>query len=402
MISLTLQIMSNSVLTVLRFILLISLALALLEALVYVLFHRRPKNVLLGIALLLLGMAFLVGFLRYVWRAPSLNSTLKLAIGVALVLIELGLYWLLSTSRHSRLGLAYLLLAPALVGISVLIIYPFLFNVYLAFTNMSMTTIRTYTFSLSNGINNFKSVFTGVVAHDATFWQVLFRTILWTAINIVFHVSGGMALALLLNRHMRFRGIYRTLLIFPWAIPQTIACMALRSEFNQNYGFFNALLSTPFMTNLGLHPVNWLTDPTWAFVALCVSNIWLGIPFMMVIILGGLQSISKEYYEASEIDGASAVDQFRNITIPLLRPVLTPSIILGTVWTFNALNVVYLITGGNPQEKTDILVSSLYRAAFDFYRYGFAAAFGLVIFGFLLIFALVYIKASGGLKAAYE
>ena len=402
MISLTPQIMSTSFVTVLRFVIGIVVAWLLLEAVVYVLFHRPPKNLGMRLIVLLLAVALVFLFSRYVWPNKGLDMVKKAAIGVVLLLAYLGVYWAVGNPRASHLGIAYSLLAPAVIGIAALIIYPFVYNVYLAFTNMSMTTIKTYTFSLANGINNFRAVFTGVVAHDATFWQVLLRTILWTAINIVFHVSGGMLLALLLNRPMRFKGIYRTLLIFPWAIPQTIACMALRAEFNQNFGFFNALLRTPLAMSIGLHPVNWLTDPVWAFVALCISNIWLGIPFMMVIILGGLQSISKEFYEASEIDGASSTYQFRHITLPLLRPVLTPSIILGTVWTFNALNVVYLITGGNPQEKTDILVSSLYRAAFDFYRYGFAAAFGLVIFMFLFLFAIAYIRMTGGLKAAYE
>jgi arabinogalactan oligomer/maltooligosaccharide transport system permease protein len=123
---------------------------------------------------------------------------------------------------------------------------------------------------------------------------------------------------------------------------------------------------------------------------------------MSVIILGGLQSISTEYYEAAEIDGASKWQQFWNVTIPLLRPVLTPSIILGTVWTFNRFDVIYLISQGGPQEKTDILVSSMYKAAFQFYRYGFTAMFALVIFVILLIFALVYIRISGGLKSAYD
>ncbi|MGQ9492777.1 MAG: carbohydrate ABC transporter permease [Anaerolineae bacterium] len=397
MISLTPQIMGTSLITVLRFLLMIIGALALVEAVVYTLFHRRPRNVLFGLVMLALTALLLFVFMRYVRSASGLSLTRKVGIGITFLLADLALYWLLSCPRITKLGLAYLLLTPALIGITGLILYPFAYNVYLAFTNMSMTTVRTYSFSLQNGLNNFKAVFTGVVAHDATFWQVLWRSILWTAINVFFHVTGGMALALLLNRPMRFRGLYRTLLVFPWAIPQTIACMSFRNEFNYHYGFFNVLLRT-----LGLKPINWLTDPFWAFVAVCIANIWLGIPFMMVIILGGLQSISQEYYEAAEMDGASGWQQFRNITLPLLRPVTTPAIILGTVWTFNALNVIYLVTGGNPQEKTDILVSSLYKAAFDFYRYGFAAAFALVIFVFLFLFSVVYIKASGGLKAAYE
>lgn len=397
MISLTPQIMSSSLMTVLRFLVMIIAALALVEVVVYTLFHRRPKNLLVGLLTLAVAAVLVYLFLRRVWPSEGLDATRKAAVGVAFLLADLALYWWLTTPHVSRMGLAYLLLAPSLIGIAALILYPFAFNVYLAFTNMSMTTVRTYTFSLQNGINNFVAVFTGVVAHDATFWQVLGRSIAWTAINVFFHVTGGMGLALLLNRNLRFKGIYRTLLVFPWAIPQTIACMSLRNEFNYQFGFVNTLLR-----NVGLRPIPWLTDPVWAFVAVVISNVWLGIPFMMVILLGGLQSISPEYYEAAEIDGASSWQQFRNITIPLLRPVTTPAIILGTVWTFNALNVIYLITGGNPQEKTDILVSSLYKAAFDFYRYGFAAAFALVIFVFLFLFSVLYIKASGGLKAAYE
>lgn len=123
---------------------------------------------------------------------------------------------------------------------------------------------------------------------------------------------------------------------------------------------------------------------------------------MTVIILGGLQSISQEFYEAAEIDGASKWQQFRHITLPLLNPVLTPAIILGVVWTFNKFDVIYLITQGGPQEKTDILVSSMYKAAFQFYRYGFTAMFALVIFIILLIFTLVFLRVSGGLKSATD
>jgi len=229
-----------------------------------------------------------------------------------------------------------------------------------------------------------------------------------------------MVLALLLHRPMKLQGFYRTLLVFPWAIPTTIAAMALRNEFDLRYGFFNimlnnihnffaslstkvALLSPVFSwlaANIG--PVSWKQDPFWAFVSILISNIWLGIPFMAVIILGGLQSISHEYYEAAEMDGANKWQMFRNITLPLLRPVLTPAVILGVIWTFNKFDVIWLITQGGPQEKTDILVSSMYKAAFQFYRYGFTAMFALVIFFILLGFTIVYLRVTGGLKSATE
>jgi len=240
-------------------------------------------------------------------------------------------------------------------------------------------------------------VFRAPVLQRITFFPLLGRTILWTVANVVCHVTGGMILALLLNRPMRLRGLYRTLLVIPWAMPQVIACLALKGEFHYHYGFVNLMLQ-----RIGLQPIPWLRDPFWAFVAVCLSNIWLGIPFMMVIILGGLQSISQEFYEAAEIDGASWWQQFRNITLPMLRPVLTPAIILGMVWTFNNFNVIYLITGGGPMEGTDILVTALYKAVFEFYRYGFGAAFSLVIFAFLFLFAVIYVRLTGGLKGVYE
>ena len=205
-----------------------------------------------------------------------------------------------------------------------------------------------------------------------------------------------MGLALLLNRKMRLRGLYRTLLVFPWAIPQPVACLAWLGEFHYEYGFVNIMLQ-----QIGLEPIQWLSNPTWNFVAMCITNIWLGIPFMMVIILGGLQSISNEFYEAAEMDGASPWQMFRSITIPLLRPVLTPAIVLGTVWTFTNFNVPFFINQ-NELETSDTLVTALFRSAFQYFNLGDAAAFAFVVFGILLIFSVLYIRVSGGLKGVYE
>lgn len=352
-------------------------------------------------------------------QQASLTATLILFVGVGLLF---ALIQWLTGPRVSRVGLAYLLVIPAFIGVLFLIIYPFLFEIKLAFSNASLGTQATKnaSYGLQYGWQNLVTLFTGNVAKDAKFFEVLGRTVLWTVINVTCHVTFGMILALLLHRPMKLQGFYRTLLVFPWAIPTTIAAMALRNEFDLRYGFFNimlrnihdffadlstraALLSPVFSwlaANIG--PVSWKQDPFWAFVSVVISNIWLGIPFMAVIILGGLQSISHEYYEAAEIDGASKWQMFRNITLPLLRPVLTPAVILGVIWTFNKFDVIWLITQGGPQEKTDILVSSMYKAAFQFYRYGFTAMFALVIFFILLGFTIIYLKVTGGLKSATE
>jgi arabinogalactan oligomer / maltooligosaccharide transport system permease protein len=342
---------------------------------------------------------------------------------VMVVLLAVIQYW--SAPRNHRYGLAYLLILPAFLGVLFLIIYPFIFEIKLAFSNASLGTQATKNaaYGLKYGWINLVTLFTGPVAKDAKFFEVFWRTILWTVINVTFHVLGGLGLAILLHRPMKLQGVYRTLLVFPWAIPTTIAAMALRNEFDSRYGLFNILLTdlntwlttvshgTASIVGIGnlfawlaahIGPVSWKQDPFWAFVSILISNIWLGIPFMSVIILGGLQSISQEYYEAAEIDGANKWQQFRNITLPLLRPVLTPAIVLGVVWTFNKFDVIYLITQGGPQEKTDILVSSMYKAAFQFYRYGFTAMFALVIFIILFLFTLFYLRVSGGLKSAAE
>ena len=159
--------------------------------------------------------------------------------------------------------------------------------------------------------------------------------------------------------------------------------------FNQEYGSINLVLSN----FLNMNPIQWLSQPMEAFSACLLTNVWLGFPFMMVIALGGLQSIPVELYEAARVDGASRIQQFFKITLPMLKPVMIPAIILGTIWTFNNINVVWLVSnGGEPSDQTHILVSYVYKAAFNLYRYGYAAALSIVIFLILLFISILSIK----------
>ena len=454
-ISLNAEVIFERLKEVLGFLLVIVAGLGLVEVYVYQIFFRKPKalwtaivirgfQILLALAILFTLITFFEqtdlfrfkegGVVETIFRLPMIavnglqTALVNLGIveedgasapamgilGILLVGILIFIHKI-SQPRHSRLGLAYLLVLPAFLGVMFLIVYPFMYEIRLAFSNASLGTQATKnaSYGFIHGWNNLVALFTGPVAQNAKFFDVFGRTVVWTVINVVCHVSGGMGLALLLHRKMKLQGLYRTLLIFPWAIPTTIAAMALRNEFDNTYGLFNILLTNlhNFFVSAGtafswfaehIGPVSWKQDPFWAFVSILISNIWLGIPFMSVIILGGLQSISSEYYEAAEIDGANKFQMFRNITMPLLRPVLTPAVVLGVVWTFNKFDVIYLITQGGPQEKTDILVSSMYKAAFSFYRYGFTAMFALVIFVILFVFTLFYMKISGGLKSAMD
>lgn len=330
----------------------------------------------------------------------QVGLTLLVIAGIVVVLEGL-LYLLLVRLVKTRYAIPIMLVAPAVLGLLILIGYPLLWELNVSFTNMSLRNFKDPGFlGLQTGMNvglaNYIEVFTQPVLKLTGFWQLLAQTVLWTSINVFFHVSLGMALALLLHRKMRGKGIYRALIILPWAVPQIIALLIWRTEYNFEYGAVNQLLGM-----VGLGPYPWLSDPLWNFAAMVITNVWLGVPFMMVIILGGLQSIPYDYYEAAEIDGATSRQSFRAITLPLLRPVLTPAIILGTVWTFNNINVPFFINQ-NELETSDILVTALFRQAFQYNRYGDAAAFAFVIFLLLLAFTIVYVRQTGSLKGAYE
>lgn len=279
----------------------------------------------------------------------------------------------------------YLFIAPAFIVMAIMVFYPLGYGFWLSLTNMSLRTFKNPGFI---GFENYIKVF-----ENPEVFATFIRTIIWTFVNVFFHVTIGLFLAVLLNRKLPGKAFLRVLLIIPWAMPQYIAALTWKGMFNQNFGAINLFLGL-----FGIDNLPWLSDPTLTFYAAILTNIWLGFPFMMMISLGGLQSIPSELYEAADIDGAGAWAKFKNITLPLLKPTLTPAIILGTVWTFNMLNVIIIIAGGYGNRETQILVTDVYRLAFNFYRYGFAAAYSVLIFIFLLIFSVIYVKKSNIFK----
>lgn len=290
--------------------------------------------------------------------------------------------------RQNRFAYFYILPAFAVMGF--VVIYPFVYNVLISLSNMSLTHFKDWRFI---GVGHYVKVFS-----ESRFYGTLFYTIAWTVLNVFFHVVIGVSLALLLNRPLRGRALFRALLILPWALPQYITALTWRGMFNYRYGAVNLILNRYF----GVAPIEWLSTPVGAFLACLITNIWLGFPFMMVVALGALQSIPAEMYEAADIDGASRWRQLWSITVPLIKPVMVPAITLGVVWTFNNFNVIWLVSdGGKPADSTHILVSFVYRQVFNYYRYGYAAALSLVIFGILLIFSVRFIRGTKATEAVY-
>jgi arabinogalactan oligomer/maltooligosaccharide transport system permease protein len=197
---------------------------------------------------------------------------------------------------------------------------------------------------------------------------------------------------------VRGKALYRLLLIIPWAVPAYITALTWRGMFDYEFGVVNhaiIALNHYLPALLQLPVLDWLNLPNPAFAACIIANVWLGFPFMMVIALGGLQGIPQELYEAAQIDRASRWQQFWNITLPMLKPVLIPAVTLGAIWTFNNLNVVWLVSnGGEPADQTHILVSYVYKAVFNLYQYGYGAALSMVLFVMLLVFSMLFLKQT--------
>jgi len=300
----------------------------------------------------------------------------------------------MTNQRLKTKAFVFFFVAPAFLVLIGVVFYPFIFNIIISLSNMSLSHIRDWHFV---GFRQYVKVFTE--ESKPNFYDVFLKTIIWTVVNLIFHVVIGVFLALLLNqKEIRGKAIFRTILVLPWAVPQLIVALTWRGMFNYEYGSINLMLTQWF----GLPAVQWLKSPVETFIAVIITNVWLGFPFMMIIALGALQSIPHELYEAADMDGASWFHKLKNITIPLIRPVMVPAITLGTIWTFNNLNIVWLVSNaGEPSDQTHLLVSFVYKAAFNFYRYGYGAALSMVIFFILLVFSLTFMRRTKATEGAY-
>lgn len=307
--------------------------------------------------------------------------------------------------RQIKINLrAYLWLAPIIIGMAVIVFYPLINGLILSFTNADQSNIAqqigtinypaTYKFI---GLQNYVQIISGWFKPGSDENHVMIQTIIWIIANSVFHFIFALGLALILNRPMRFRAIYRTLLMVPWAMPQFVAAFAWRFLYNQQGGYIDAILQ-----GLHLPAIAWGSDPTWALVSVIIVNIWLGIPFMTVTLLGGLQSIPSEIYEASGMDGANAWQRFRYITMPMLRPIAFLITLLDIIWTFNVFAVIYLITQGGPFNRSQTLFTYAWTQAFQVpQRYGLGGAYGIIILLLLLVFTVIYSRMLRSNETVY-
>lgn len=279
----------------------------------------------------------------------------------------------------------YLLILPTVIAIIVFMIIPITDVVKLAFQDYStnsLSGVGTYI-----GFENFKTLLTA----DKVFKKAFGISIKWVVVEIVGQVLLGLLIAMLLNQKVKMRGLFRSIAFMPWAVSGVLATMLWTIMYNQHVGVINDLLLKTGILNKG---IAWLSNPKTAFWSVAVSELWRGVPFFAITILAGLQSIPQEIYESCDIDGSSAIQKFRYITLPYLKETLSFSILLRCIWEFNSVDLIFTMTNGGPLRLTTTMPVYLMQQAVVGGKYGYGSAMAVLMAGGLLIYAVLYLKIT--------
>jgi multiple sugar transport system permease protein len=281
----------------------------------------------------------------------------------------------------SRVG-DYLFVVPAMVFIVAILLYPLGYQLY-----MSVYGVTLGNFLVGNapfvGLEQYQEVVT-----DSRFHHALWITLVFTVSCLVFQFIIGLALALFFNRAFPGGGIMRALMLLGWMIPLVVSGNLWRWMLNGQYGVINLLVNVGPL-DLGR---DWLTGPNTALIGVIVANIWVGIPFNMVLLLAGLQGIPLTLYEAARVDGANPVQRFFYITLPQLRPVMIIVLLLGFIYTFKVFDLIFVMTAGGPVSATEVLPIYIYDIFFEFFRFGQGAAASMLVLVFPIILSVIYLR----------
>lgn len=274
-------------------------------------------------------------------------------------------------------------LTPAIAFLLLFFGYPIIKNV-----TMSLQEYTTKTFYTGEapfvGVDNYIAVI-----RSSVFTTALLNTVLFTVGSIIGQFTIGLALAIFFKKRFPLSGVMRSLLLLPWLLPMIVSSAIWKWMLDKDSGVINQVLGL-----LHLDAVPWLTSTSVALIAVIMVNIWLGIPFNMTILYSGLQDIPDELYEAAALDGAVGWKAFRNVTWPLLRPVVSVVLILGVVYTLKVLDIILGLTGRGPSNATETLATQSYKLSFANFEFGEGAALGNILVIIALVFALVYLRVS--------
>jgi multiple sugar transport system permease protein len=276
------------------------------------------------------------------------------------------------------------LLTPSLILIIVLAFYPILYSFYL-----SMHKIILGIPSLGHpftGLENYRQLFSDRVALNS-----LTNTFIFVFITTVFEIFIGLIIALIINEQFRGRGIVRAAILIPWAIPTVVSSQMWRFIFNDNYGLLNFILFGQSSSNY----IAWLAHPASAFAAIVAADVWKTSSFAGLLILAGLQTIPDELYEAARIDGANQWQQFKKITLPLIKPAILIALLFRTMDAFRVFDLVFVMTQGGPADSTNVLQFYGYKKIFAEGFMGYGSTVSVLVFLIVLVIAMIYIRGIG-------
>lgn len=275
----------------------------------------------------------------------------------------------------------YTFVLPAIAFLLVFMVYPLLYNVNLSLFDVTAGNFLTGGAAFVGG-DNYLEFFS-----SPQFLPSLVVTIVFTLGSLVFQHAIGFLFALFFNKGFPLSGLLRALMLVVWVLPAVVSASLWRWIFSGSYGLLNAFL--------GLFGIDssepWLVNPNTALVAVIIANIWVGIPFHMMLIFAGLQGIPDQLYEAANLDGANAWQRFWNITVPQMVPVISIALLLGFVHTFKVFDLIYVMTGGGPAGATNVMSIEVYKLSFDYFRFGDGAAAANILLLIPLLLSVLYL-----------
>lgn len=282
---------------------------------------------------------------------------------------------------------AYLFILPGLGVFLFFFLYPIVYSVGLATTNT--TVLNLLTGAKNVGVHNFEKLIFG-----GELYPPLMLTLLFLVTSVALKTIVGLAFAAFFNSNrIRFRGVLTALMLVPWALPWMLSILIWRGMFSMGFGAINQVLGT-----IGFPAVNWLGNTTNAFIAYNIVEVWLAYPFMMTVILAAMRSISPEFHESAMVDGAGSLSRLRHVTLPLIKKPLSWAIVTTSLVSFMAFAVPYLLNEGGPARTNEFLMVYGYKEAFSMGRYGYAAAFMILVFIILIALTVILVKVTKILK----
>ncbi|KAA5806631.1 carbohydrate ABC transporter permease [Thermoanaerobacterium thermosaccharolyticum] len=277
--------------------------------------------------------------------------------------------------------LGYLLVAPALLCIIAIALYPVLNTFKLSLYYMKLQLIGLTHFI---GFQNYISLF-----NDPRFRSASINTVIFTIVSVSLELVIGMIMALLMNKKFKGTGLVRAAILIPWAIPTIVSALMWKFIYNDQFGLLNDILVRMGVIN---SYKAWLGSPSLAMGSAIFADVWKTAPFMALLLLAGLQNISYEFYEAAKVDGAGSIRRFFSITLPLLKPTILVALIFRTLDAFRVFDLIFVMTGGGPGNSTETLTIYAYKTLFRNLDFGIGSAIAVVIFIFVFIFAVIYIR----------